>query len=488
MLNPWGQPSVASGGFAATFKIESVTGDRYAVRCFHKQGQGDRNLADRYRHISNFFATHPEFGFLVPVVYEEKGITVGSDRFPIVRMQWAEGDTLGVWLEDWAAASRPDPTAIDTVRIGIAAAVDTLRRNGAAHGDLQHGNIIVGKDLSIRLIDYDGMYLPSMGQLQAIEQGHRNYQHPGRGNTFDADIDVFGAAVIDLSLRALRNQPTLWEDYGGTGENLIFTVADFIDPTTSQVFTSLTRIPDVAEDALRLQSACRGSFDQVPAVLAGQTITYPTSTHHSILADEVYASSERDPLIALQGQTVTVFGTIRFGIVTIGRGGRHVALLTLGNYKHGDFTIVGYDQIATELFEAYGARTRNNKRLLSKLHGWRVAITGTIVLFDNQGMLVPQIELARAGMLRNLTADKFSAFEKAATQRGKPIPQRRSAPGPQPQSTSRSPVTQPPSAKTASAPTAPPTAVTALNHDRDVTRAARLHELYKNHRPDPPPT
>ncbi|MBO0840925.1 MAG: serine/threonine protein kinase, partial [Sciscionella sp.] len=418
ILTPQGMPSVASGGFAATFKIEAATGDRYAVRCFHKQGQHDRNLPERYRHIAAFVAAHPDHEFLIDVVYQDDGITVGSNPFPTVRMQWAVGDTLGIWLEDWAEDPHRDPAAIDTVRTNIAHAVSALQQAGAAHGDLQHGNILVAPDLSIRLIDYDGMYLETftrMPHLEAIEQGHRNYQHPGRGARYDTSIDTFSAAVIDLSLRALQHRPRLWEDYGGTGENLILGADDFCDPANSSAFAELVSIPEIAEQARRLQTACQVDYNQVAAALAGQAVTIPAATIFTAArGSDVFRAEQIDELRRLQGQTVTVFGTIQFASVTKGRGGRDVALLNLGNYENGDFTIVGYDTVAESLFAAFGTTTRNHKRVLRKLHGWRVAITGMIVLYEYRGMLVPQIELVRAGLLRNLTADKIAELTKAA--------------------------------------------------------------------------
>ena len=37
-----------------------------------------------------------------------------------------------------------------------------LERHGIAHGDLQHGNLLVAADGTFRLVDYDGMYVPAL--------------------------------------------------------------------------------------------------------------------------------------------------------------------------------------------------------------------------------------------------------------------------------------------------------------------------------------
>ncbi|QLQ08322.1 MAG: hypothetical protein HZY76_21580 [Anaerolineae bacterium] len=52
-----------------------------------------------------------------------------------------------------------------------------LQTHGIAHGDLQHGNVLVAAD-ELRLIDYDGMYVPPLSGRESHEIGHRNYQHP----------------------------------------------------------------------------------------------------------------------------------------------------------------------------------------------------------------------------------------------------------------------------------------------------------------------
>ena len=60
-----------------------------------------------------------------------------------------------------------------------------LARAGAAHADLQHGNILLvpGRSenhLAIKLIDYDGMFVPALAGKPSGEVGHPAYQHPQR--------------------------------------------------------------------------------------------------------------------------------------------------------------------------------------------------------------------------------------------------------------------------------------------------------------------
>ncbi|MFD3744028.1 hypothetical protein [Nocardia sp. NPDC058633] len=467
--NAQGMPSVASGGFAATFAIDSASKQRFAVRCFHKQGHDERRLRDRYEHIHRFVAGHPDLTFLIDAVYQADGVMVNGTGFPTVRMRWSTGEMLGVWVEDWIEGDQ-NPVAIEKVRVAIADAVAALRAAGAAHGDLQHGNILVGQDLSITLIDYDGMYIDTFAGtgLPAIEQGHRNYQHPGRGGRFDSGIDTFAAAVIDVSLRAMRYQPSLWDDFGGTGENLIFTARDFVDPENSPVFAALAGIGEVADAAARLQRACRTDYDYVEAVLAGTGAGAPTAGDFALALGQIVAGGERDELLRRAGETITVYGRIQFGIVNKGFEGRDVALLNLGDYRRGDFTIVAHDDVAGQLFDKYGEFSKYGKRLLSDLKGWQVAITGTVVTYVNKGVYVPQIELVRVGLLRNLTDQQIAALKS---------PPPAVAPAlPRPARPTKTAVVRPNSSSAQAATVVPPT-------DRSAAQTrmqAELSRLYEN--------
>src|SRR5438477_81764 len=60
-----------------------------------------------------------------------------------------------------------------------------LREAGLAHGDLQHGNVLLvpgstPQSLKLKLIDYDGMWVPALAGRPSGEVGHANYQHPQR--------------------------------------------------------------------------------------------------------------------------------------------------------------------------------------------------------------------------------------------------------------------------------------------------------------------
>ena len=167
-----GMPLVTSGQFAYVYKLKSMDGNGdFAVRCFRGY-LGDRD--QRYRAIQEHVRTSP-VGYLSEFSYAPEGILVGGNRFPILFMNWIEGPTLDLYIGEMLTA--PDVLlhlADEWLRL-----LNALRASGIAHGDLQHGNIIVEHG-QLRLVDHDGIFVPKMEGWTASEVGHQHYQHPRR--------------------------------------------------------------------------------------------------------------------------------------------------------------------------------------------------------------------------------------------------------------------------------------------------------------------
>ena len=392
-LNPLGAPRVASGGFALTFDVDAG-GRRFAVRCFHKHGE---HLQERYAQIGRF-VSGPGLDVLVEVQFVPSGIRVDGVVYPIVRMPWVEGARLGDWIEDHLK----DTHAIASVRRQIAEGVETLRQRGAAHGDLQHGNILVAAGNAVRFIDYDGMYLPELAHLGASEQGHPNYQHPGRAGRYDASLDLFAAQVIDLSLEAVGHEPALFADFN-SGENLILSAADFVDPAASAVFARLARIPAVADRSRRLAAACTVDYATMPEVLAG-SVPLPTASPASTrpaagaapAGPPMLAATDRVRLLARLGDTVTVVGRVRDVRMITRRG--QITFINFGDYHRGDFTVVAWDRGSRQLASHFGD--------VASLEREWIAVTGMVTAYQSKRapQPTPQIELRSVQALRKVSA------------------------------------------------------------------------------------
>jgi predicted Ser/Thr protein kinase len=254
-----GMPIVTSGQFAYVYKLKSTNGHGdFAVRCFRGY-LGDRD--QRYRAIQDHVQTLP-VGCLSEFRYAPEGILVGGQRYPILFMRWLDGPTLDLYVGEML--HRRDVVlhlADEWLRVVMA-----LEASGIAHGDLQHGNVIVEHG-QLRLIDHDGIFVPAMNGWSASEVGHQHYQHPHRtAQHFDKSLDNFSALVIYLSLLSLAERPTLWQEYHD--ENLLFTKADFQDPSASTLFQ---KIKEIGTEHCRLAdvlaNAASGPPDAVPRLL-----------------------------------------------------------------------------------------------------------------------------------------------------------------------------------------------------------------------------
>ena len=293
-----GMPLVTSGQFAYVYKLKSMNQDGdFAVRCFRGY-LGDRD--QRYRAIQEHLRNSP-VSYLSTFAYAPEGILVGGNRFPILFMQWIEGPTLDLYISEML--NRPDVLlhlSEEWLRL-----FGALRDSAIAHGDLQHGNIIIEHG-QLRLVDHDGIFVPAMAGWNASEVGHQHYQHPRRtAEHFDSKLDYFSALVIYLSLLSLAEQPSLWKEHHD--ENLLFTKSDFADPASSELFKKVRELgPEPARLADVLANAATGSPDEVPCLLdLVQTksrlpswMTAPVNLDGTTKTREVamQAPAQRDPI------------------------------------------------------------------------------------------------------------------------------------------------------------------------------------------------
>jgi hypothetical protein len=237
-LDRFGMPKPATGANAVVYKAKQPGGflsfkKTWAIRCFLRPIS---DHAERYEAISRHLGK-VRLPYDVNFQFLKHGIQIRSSWFPIVKMQWADGDLLHSHIEKHLRY----PASLAALRGKWVTLVRHLEAAQLAHGDLQHGNILV-RGGSIQLVDYDGMWVPALRGRHATETGHRAYQHPERsGQDYGQEIDRFSALVIYLSLAALERDATLWERFH-TGDNLIFVREDFQQLGRSAIWQQLRRI------------------------------------------------------------------------------------------------------------------------------------------------------------------------------------------------------------------------------------------------------
>jgi hypothetical protein len=231
----------------------------------------------RYRAITNHLAGITQ-NWKVGFEYQPEGILVGSDWYPILKMDWVTGPSLSAWIDKNVGNSQ----SIHELSGSFASLISDLAREGIAHGDLQHGNLLVAPDGTLRLVDYDGMFVPALSGMAAAERGHRNYQSPSRGDEFDSRIDRFSAWTIYLSLVALAQQPTLWYQLREpSGEHLLLAEEDFKNPAGSARFPALLNSPalevrTVAQKVLELVSMPIELLPELEPVNLAATLSPPS--------------------------------------------------------------------------------------------------------------------------------------------------------------------------------------------------------------------
>ena len=246
VLDKYGEPYRSSGAFAVVFKMkDEQTGKCYALKCFTEEQEG---RAEAYRQIAEEleFVDSP---YITSVKYLEKELFVDSncedEEFPVLLMDWIEGETM----ETYIAANYTDTHAMAMLCYRFCKMAAWLRSQSFAHGDIKPDNIMVRPDGTLTLVDYDGMFVPAMKGQKSPTIGTKDFSHPLRTiDDFDETIDDFALASIALSLKTISLNPSLLKSYGAS-DRLLFSVADFLDLSTSNTFTALQSM--LADDEAR---------------------------------------------------------------------------------------------------------------------------------------------------------------------------------------------------------------------------------------------
>ena len=261
-LNPLGLPRSWSGNFAAVFQVV-VNGNPYAVRCFTRNPLGKQN---RYEAIDHHLKTNGKPATFVDFEYQETGLICRGQEYPLIRMPFIHGKTLDKFT--YENIGKPD--VLEQLASEWYQAATELQRLPIAHNDLQHGNVMVeqGNSTNIKLVDYDGLYVPQFANQDSPENGHRHYQHPGRDQRhYGPEVDNFPALVIYTSLIALARDPGA-KARRATAESLLFAQADLQEPQNSPLFKYLEQSSDqqTAQLARALSDAAKGRVADTPTL------------------------------------------------------------------------------------------------------------------------------------------------------------------------------------------------------------------------------
>lgn len=281
-----GPGDFSSGAYGVVFKVQ-IDGKSCALKCFTRHQPG---RIEAYRRIASTLAAI-DSPYLVGFQWLDDEITVfGDDDTPslhsVVLMEWAGGESLTRAIA--AAVHGTDPRA--ALR-QLSRAFDRLARwllgQSFAHGDLKPDNIMVreggqgddGKELA--LIDYDGLYLPDMHGELARENGTEGFRHPGRSEAaFGKQIDDYPIALISLSLRALAEDPGLYDRFGSP-DTLLFQPGG-IASGQCPAYEYLKGTPLADDPLFSLLASPHERLDNLAEALSGHTLPMPSGDYDYI--------------------------------------------------------------------------------------------------------------------------------------------------------------------------------------------------------------
>lgn len=226
-----------TGGYTVVVPA-NVKGEKWAFRCWHTSVKDSK---ERYSLIGKAIKKS-KLPYFCSFDYTEKGIIVKGESYPITKMRWVDG----LDLKKYICANSQNKKAIKELADKFLEMASELHKHHIAHGDLQHGNILVSDSGQLFLVDYDSMYVPEMkDKYSDIITGLIDYQHPSRKKNHNSSekLDFFSEAIIYTSLLAIAEKPDLVGMYNvENSETLLFTSKDFESFSTSQIYKDLKSI------------------------------------------------------------------------------------------------------------------------------------------------------------------------------------------------------------------------------------------------------
>ncbi|MBR3946363.1 MAG: hypothetical protein IKJ56_04585 [Bacteroidales bacterium] len=224
------------GGFSAVFPVD-VDGEKWAFRCWHANMGNVRRRFEKNSKAINASG----LPFLCDFNYVDEGIIVNGLIYPTTRMRWVDGMTI----KDFVCANKEDKEKLLLLASNFLTMCKEMHTNKLAHGDLQHGNIIVNDNSDVFLVDYDSFYCQDLEGEPDIITGLRDYQHPNRVDCkiATAKLDYFSELVIYLSIVGIANNPEFVDKYQVKDtDRMLFSVSDFVDIRNSEIYEDLSSL------------------------------------------------------------------------------------------------------------------------------------------------------------------------------------------------------------------------------------------------------
>ncbi|MBR1889175.1 MAG: protein kinase family protein [Alloprevotella sp.] len=271
-----------TGGFSVVFPYEVANGEKWAFRCWHVDANNSKR---RYEIISDAIQ-QTQLDFLCGFEYIENGINVDGRIYPTTRMRWIDGITI----KDYICQNRESKQLLKELADKFLAITRCMHSLSLAHGDLQHGNILVDKDHRLYLVDYDSFYCPELQGEADNVTGLPDYQHPARisNKSVSKKLDYFSELIIYLSILAIAKNPSLIDKYKvADADRLLFAKEDFADIKNAPIYKDIYSLGNHFQDILAVLEeylGYRSIDDLIPfeSCLLHQKVSFTASTTKAV--------------------------------------------------------------------------------------------------------------------------------------------------------------------------------------------------------------
>lgn len=271
-----------TGGFSVVFPYEIANGEKWAFRCWHS----DVNNSKRRYEIISEAIQNAQLDFLCDFEYIEKGINIEGRIYPTTKMRWIDGITI----KDYICQNRNSKQLLKALAGKFLVMTRAMHNLSLAHGDLQHGNILVSNNYQLYLVDYDSFYCPKLKGEADNVTGLPDYQHPARINnkSVSEKLDYFSELIIYLSILAIAEAPSLADKYKvADADRLLFAKEDFADIRNTPIYKDIYSLGKEFQDMLAVLEEYLGNKsidDLIPfeSCLLHQKVSFTASTTKAV--------------------------------------------------------------------------------------------------------------------------------------------------------------------------------------------------------------
>lgn len=218
-------PRSFAGANAIVFPVDAED-TSWGIRFFTNRQAA---VADRYAALDRF-QQQTTVSSLAGCRWMDEGVRIDNAWFPALQMEWINGVMLDQYIVQLAGGSESAHN-LHVLADDWRQLVAELQNSGIAHGDLQHGNVLIDQRTNaLRLVDFDGIWLEELDTSPPAEAGHPAYQHPARmaGLGWGRFVDTFAGLVVFLTLKALATDASLL-GHIVIGSNLVLASSDYED-------------------------------------------------------------------------------------------------------------------------------------------------------------------------------------------------------------------------------------------------------------------